>query len=54
MFRGAQKLRWALGCVRWQLLGFTAPIVAYSDQSVVWCLRVGLIDKWHTEPPFGR
>lgn len=46
--KGARGMRW-----QWQLLSFTAPMVAYSDQSVVWLLDVGLIDKRQTEPTLG-
>ncbi len=54
MFRGAQKLSWALGCMRWQLLSFTAPIAAYSDQPVVvWPVGVTVIDRRPTEPTLG-
>jgi hypothetical protein len=54
MIRSSQKLSWVLGCMRWQLLSFPRPVVAYSDQPVVvWPLGVDLVDKRPEEPRLG-
>jgi hypothetical protein len=54
MVTRSQKLSWVLGCMRWQVLNFPAPIVAYCDQPVVvWPLGVERIDARPTEPALG-
>ena len=54
MIRSSQKLSWVLGCMRWQLLSFRRPVVAYSDQPVVvWPLGVDLTDERPDEPRLG-
>jgi Protein of unknown function (DUF4238) len=54
MFRGSRKLSSVFGCMRWQLLSFPRPVVAYSDQPVViWPLGIAMIDKRPTTPMLG-
>lgn len=54
MIRGSQKLGSILGCMRWRLLQFSAPVVAYSDQPVfLWPLTTQAIDKRPTTPKLG-
>lgn len=54
MIRGAQKLSPILGCMRWRLLRFSGPALAYSDQPVaLWPIGVDLIDKRPAAPKLG-
>jgi len=54
MIRGSQKLSSILGCMRWRLLRFSAPVVAFSDQPVVlWPLATQAIDTRPTKPMLG-
>lgn len=48
------KVAGVLGSMRWQLLRFDAPVVAYSDQPVVvWPLSIDGFEIAPTEPTFG-
>jgi len=54
MLTRSQKLSWVLGGMRWQVLRFPAPIVAYCDQPVVvWPLGVERIGARPTQPTLG-
>ena len=54
MLRRSRKLSSVFGCMRWQLLSFPRPVVAYSDQPVViWPLGIAMIDKRPTTPMLG-
>ena len=54
MLTRSQKLSWVLGGMRWQVLRFPGPIVAYCDQPVVvWPLGVERIDARPTQPTLG-
>lgn len=54
MLRSGQKLSSILGCMRWQLLSFSGPVVAYSDQPVVvWPLNVTAVDQRPDKPVLG-
>lgn len=54
MLAGAQKLSSIVGFMRWRVLCFARPMLAYSDQPVVlWPLRTELIDRRPTQPSLG-
>lgn len=54
MLGRAQKASSILACMRWRVLRFAAPVVAYSDQPVVlWPIGKPLIDARPQQPTLG-
>jgi hypothetical protein len=54
MLGRAQKASSILGCMRWRLLRFSQPVVAYSDQPVVvWPVGRLVVDERPTQPTLG-
>jgi hypothetical protein len=54
MLAGAQKLSTIVGYMRWHILRFEKPVLAYSDQPVVlWPLGTLVIDARPTQPRLG-
>ena len=54
MLGRAQKASSILGCMRWRLLRFAQPVVAYSDQPVViWPVGRLVVDERPNQPTLG-